>query len=167
LEVNPSFPAMTVPEFITYANAYPGKINMASAGTGSSPHVTGELFKMMTGVKMLHVPYRGEALALTDLIGGQVQVYFGGLPATIEYFRSGKTKPRGSSMRRREFIAGLGSSTVWPVMARAQQGERVRRIGVLVAGIEKDVEVQRRVASFRKLLETGSGVAPDYWRPTD
>jgi tripartite-type tricarboxylate transporter receptor subunit TctC len=89
LEVNPSFPAKTVTEFIAHAKANPDKINMASAGTGSSPHVAGELFKMMTGVKMLHVPYRGEAPALTDLIGGQVQVYFGVLPATIEYFKSG------------------------------------------------------------------------------
>jgi tripartite-type tricarboxylate transporter receptor subunit TctC len=93
LEVNPSFPAKTVPEFIAYAKANPDKINMASAGTGSSPHVAGELFKMMTGVKMLHVPYRGEALALTDLIGGQVEVYFGALPATIEYFRSSSLRP--------------------------------------------------------------------------
>ena len=75
MEVNPSFPAKTVPEFIAYAKANPGKINMASAGIGTAPHVAGELFKMMTGVNMVHVPYRGEAPALTDLIGGQVQVY--------------------------------------------------------------------------------------------
>jgi tripartite-type tricarboxylate transporter receptor subunit TctC len=91
--VNPSFPAKTVPEFIAYARANPGKINMASSGNGASPHVTGELFKMMTGINMLHVPYRGEAPALTDLIGGQVQVYFGLLPATIEYFKSGTLRP--------------------------------------------------------------------------
>ena len=75
--VNPSVPAKTVPEFIAYAKANPGKINMASAGNGSTPHVSGELFKMMTGVNMVHVPYRGAAPALTDLLGGQVQVYFG------------------------------------------------------------------------------------------
>jgi tripartite-type tricarboxylate transporter receptor subunit TctC len=91
--VNPSFPTKTVPEFIAYAKANPGKINMASSGNGASPHVTGELFKMMTGINMLHVPYRGEAPALTDLIGGQVQVYFGLLPATIEYFKSGTLRP--------------------------------------------------------------------------
>jgi tripartite-type tricarboxylate transporter receptor subunit TctC len=91
--VNPSFPAKTVPEFIAYAKANPGKINMASSGNGASPHVAGELFKMMAGVNMLHVPYRGEAPALTDLIGGQVQVYFGLLPATIEYFKSGTLRP--------------------------------------------------------------------------
>ena len=72
--VNPSVPAKTVPEFIAYAKANPGKINMASAGNGTRAHVAGELFKMMTGVNMLHVPYRGGAPALTDLLGGQVQV---------------------------------------------------------------------------------------------
>ena len=72
--VNPSVPAKTVPEFIAYAKANPGKINIASAGNGTTPHLSGELFKMMTGVNMVHVPYRGEAPALTDLLGGQVQV---------------------------------------------------------------------------------------------
>src|SRR5262249_46279664 len=76
MDVNPSVPAKTVPEFIAYAKANPGKINMASAGNGSVQHVSGELFKMMTGVDMLHVPYRGGAPALTDLIGGQVQIMF-------------------------------------------------------------------------------------------
>ena len=77
MEVNPSVPAKTVPEFIAYAKANPGKINMASPGIGSRSHVSGELFKMMAGVDMLHVPYRGAAPALTDLLGGQVQVMFG------------------------------------------------------------------------------------------
>ena len=87
--VHPSFPAKTVPEFIAYAKANPGKINMASAGNGTSAHVTGELFKMMAGINMVHVPYRGGAPAVTDLLGGQVQVYFGPLPESIEYIRSG------------------------------------------------------------------------------
>ena len=78
--VNPSVPAKTVPEFIAYAKANPGKINMASAGNGTAPHVAGELFKMMAGVDMVHVPYRGAAPALTDLIGGQVQVMFAACP---------------------------------------------------------------------------------------
>ena len=78
--VNPSVPAKTVPEFIAYAKANPGKINMASAGNGTTQHVAGELFKMMTGVDMIHVPYRGAAPALTDLLGGQVQVMFGNMP---------------------------------------------------------------------------------------
>ena len=90
--VNPSFPAKTVPEFIAYAKANPGKINMASGGNGGTPHVTGELFKMMTGVNMVHVPYRGDAPALIDLLGGQVQVMFGILPLSVEYIRVGKLR---------------------------------------------------------------------------
>jgi tripartite-type tricarboxylate transporter receptor subunit TctC len=91
--VTPSVPAKTVPEFIAYARANPGKINMASAGNGSSGHVFGELFKFMTAVNMQHVPYRGGAPALTDLLGGQVQVYFGPIPETIEHIRAGKLRP--------------------------------------------------------------------------
>jgi tripartite-type tricarboxylate transporter receptor subunit TctC len=91
--VNPSFPAKTVPEFIAYAKANPGKINMASAGNGTSIHVSGELFKMMTGVNMVHVPYRGGPPALTDLIGGQVQVMFDNITTSIEYIRAGKLRP--------------------------------------------------------------------------
>src|SRR2546421_1953655 len=83
--VNPSVPARTVPEFIAYARANPGKINMASSGNGSTIHVSGELFKMMTGVNMVHVPYRGGAPALTEMLGGQVQVMFDNLPTSLEY----------------------------------------------------------------------------------
>src|SRR5712671_4708909 len=90
--VHPSFPAKTVSEFIAYAKANPGKINMASSGIGSAPHVYGELFKMMAGVNMVHVPYRGAALALTDLLGGQVQVLFTTTAASIEYIREGKLR---------------------------------------------------------------------------
>jgi tripartite-type tricarboxylate transporter receptor subunit TctC len=88
--VNPLVPAKTVPEFIAYAKANPGKLNMASPGSGTVTHVAGELFKVMTGVNMVHVPYRGGAPALTDLMGGQVQVYFGG--SSIEYIRAGKLR---------------------------------------------------------------------------
>ena len=90
--VNPSVPAKTVPEFIAYAKADPGKINMASAGNGSSSHVFGELFKMMAGVNIVHVPYRGGAPALTDLLAGQVQATFVPVPASIEYVRAGKLR---------------------------------------------------------------------------
>src|SRR5262249_36037707 len=93
MEVNPSFPAKTVPQFIAYANANPGKINFASAGSGSVAHLTGELFKMMAGVNMLHVPYRGAPAALTDLIGGQVHVMFDNMPSSIEHIRAGKLRP--------------------------------------------------------------------------
>jgi len=90
--VNPSVPATTVPEFTAYARANPGKLNMASAGNGSSAHVSGELFKMMTGVNLVHVPYRGSPPALTDLLGGQVQVYFVPTAPSIEYIRAGKLR---------------------------------------------------------------------------
>ncbi len=87
--VNPSVPATTVPEFIAYAKANPGKLNMASPGNGSTPHVTGELFKMMTGINMVHVPYRSVAAGITDMLSGQVQVTFGTAASTIAYIRAG------------------------------------------------------------------------------
>jgi len=91
--VNPSVPAKTVPEFIAYAKANPGKINMASAGSGTPGHVNGELFKMMSGTTMVHLPYRGNGPALTDLLGGQVQVMFPDMPSSLEYIRTGNLRP--------------------------------------------------------------------------
>jgi tripartite-type tricarboxylate transporter receptor subunit TctC len=93
LVVDPSMPVGTVPEFISYTKANPDKVNMASSGSGAGSHMTGELFKMMAGINMQHVPYRGGGPALLDLIAGQVQVYFAGMPETIEYIRSGKVRP--------------------------------------------------------------------------
>jgi tripartite-type tricarboxylate transporter receptor subunit TctC len=90
--VHPSVPAKTLPEFIAYANANPGKVNMASAGNGSAPHMAGELFDVMAGVSLVHVPYRGQGPALTDLLGGQVQVLFATTPGTTEYIRTGKLR---------------------------------------------------------------------------
>jgi tripartite-type tricarboxylate transporter receptor subunit TctC len=90
--VNPSIAARTLPEFIAYAKANPGKMNIASPGNGSGPHVAGELLKMMTGINIVHVPYRGPAPAFTDLISGQVQVTFGALPAAIGYIRAGELR---------------------------------------------------------------------------
>jgi len=92
LVVHPSFPAKTVPEFIAYAKANPGKVSFASAGIGSVSHVSGELFKAMAGVNLVHVPYRSQAPALTDLIGGQVQVIFSTMPPSIEFVRAGKLR---------------------------------------------------------------------------
>jgi tripartite-type tricarboxylate transporter receptor subunit TctC len=102
MEVNPSVPAKTVPEFIAYAKANPGKINMASGGIGSPLHVAGELFKMMAGVDMIHVPYRSEALALPDLIGGQVQVMFGVMPASLGYVRADKLRALAVTTAKRQ-----------------------------------------------------------------
>jgi tripartite-type tricarboxylate transporter receptor subunit TctC len=90
--VNPSVSATTVPQFIAYAKANPGKLNMGSAGTGSSGHLAGELFKMMAGVDLVHVPYRGSPAALSDLLAGQVQVYFAPMPPAIEHIRAGKLR---------------------------------------------------------------------------
>ena len=95
--VHPSFAAKTLPEFIAYARSNPGKINMASAGNGTSAHVAGELFKMTAGIDMVHVPYRGGAPAITDLLGGQVQVLFSVMAETIEHVRAGRLRP----LRRR------------------------------------------------------------------
>ena len=92
MEVNPSFPAKTVPEFIAYAKANPGKINMASAGVGSGPHLFGELFKMMAGVDMVHVPYKGSAPAVVDLVAGQVQAMFDLMPSSIQAIKAGKLR---------------------------------------------------------------------------
>jgi len=99
MEVHPSVPAQTIPEFVAYAKANPGKLNMASGGVGGTPHVAGELFKLMAGVEMLHVPYRGNPRP--DLLGGQVQVMFDTVPASIEYIRSGKLRALGVTTARR------------------------------------------------------------------
>jgi tripartite-type tricarboxylate transporter receptor subunit TctC len=101
MEVNPSVPAKTIPEFIAYAKANPGKINMASAGIGNTTHVAGELFMMLTGTKFTHVPYRGGAPAVTDLIGGQVQLYFDGISASLDHVRSGRLRALGVTTAQR------------------------------------------------------------------
>jgi tripartite-type tricarboxylate transporter receptor subunit TctC len=102
--INPSLPATTVPEFITYAKANPAKINMASLGNGTVPHVAGELFKMMAGVDMVHVPYRGAPPALTDLLGGQVQVYFATTTISIEHVRTGKLRALAVTTAKRSEV---------------------------------------------------------------
>ncbi len=123
MEVNPSFPAKTVPEFIAYAKANPGKINMATGGIGNSTHVSGELFKMMTGVNLLVVPYRGSPPALTDLLGGQVQVMFDLTSSSLEYIRAGKLRALAVTTATRaealpdvptvgEFVPGYEASAI-------------------------------------------------------
>jgi tripartite-type tricarboxylate transporter receptor subunit TctC len=121
LALHPSIPTNTVSEFIAYAKANPGKISMASGGNGTPAHIAGELFKMMTGVNMVHVPYRGQAPALTDLIGGQVQVMFVAMASGIEYIRAGKLRSLAVTTTMRsealpnlpvlgDFVAGYESS---------------------------------------------------------
>jgi len=108
IEVNPSVPARTLPEFITYAKVNPGKINYATAGNGTSPHVAGELFKSMAGVDVVHVPYRGSAPALSDLLGGQVQAMFDPITSSIEHIRAGKLRPLAvTSAARSEALPGV------------------------------------------------------------
>ena len=104
MEVNPSFPAKTIPEFIAYAKANPGKINMASAGIGNTTHVVGELFMMLTGTRFTHVPYRGGAPAVADLIGGQVQLYFDGISGSLEHVRSGELRALGVTTAQRAAV---------------------------------------------------------------
>ena len=105
--VNPSFPAKTVPEFIAYAKANPGKINMASSGIGTGQHVAGELFKIMTGVNITHVPYRGGAPAITDLIAGQVQVMFTSPFGLMEYIQAGKLRALAVTTTRSDALPDL------------------------------------------------------------
>ena len=126
--VNPSVPAKTVPEFIAYAKANPGKINMASPGIGTTPHLSGDLFKLMTGIDMVHVPYKGSGPALTDLLGGQVQVMFGTMPSSIEYIRAGRLRALAVTTATRseelpdipsvsEFVPGYEVSTWYGMSA--------------------------------------------------
>jgi tripartite-type tricarboxylate transporter receptor subunit TctC len=126
--VNPSVPAKTVTEFIAYAKANPGIINMGSSGNGSGPHLAGELFKMMTGLNMIHVPYRGASPALTDLLGGQVQVMFASMPSAIEYIRAGRMRALAVTTAMRshalpdipilgDFVPGYEASSVYGVGA--------------------------------------------------
>jgi tripartite-type tricarboxylate transporter receptor subunit TctC len=128
--VNPTVPARTVPEFIAYAKANPGKVNFASPGVGTTVHLSAELFKIMTGVQMVHVAYKGSAPSLTDLLGGQVQVSFATMPASIEFIRSGKLRALAVTTATRspalpdvptvgEFVPGYEVSTWYGLCARA------------------------------------------------
>jgi tripartite-type tricarboxylate transporter receptor subunit TctC len=126
--VNPSVPAQTVTEFIAYAKANPGTINMGSSGNGSGPHLSGELFKMMTGLAMIHVPYRGASPALIDVLGGQVQVMFASMPSAIGYIKAGKLRALAVTTAMRshalpdipimgDFVPGYEASSVYGVGA--------------------------------------------------
>ena len=129
--LNPSVPAKTVPEFIAYAKANPGKVNMASAGNGSAPHMAGELFKMMAGVDLVHVPYRGQGPALTDLLGGEVQVLFATAPGTTDYIATGKLRALAVTTAARaellpvlptvgDFVPGYETSQWYGICAAAK-----------------------------------------------
>ena len=164
--VNSSFPAKTVPEFIAYAKANPGKINMASAGNGTAPHVFGALFMIMTGIKMLHVPYRGSYFS--DLIGGQVQVVFSPLPSTIGYIRAGTLRALAVTTAVRsdalpdiptvgDFVAGYEASSWQGVGAPRNTPAAIidtlnRAINVVIA----DPRIKARLADLGGTVLSGS-----------
>jgi tripartite-type tricarboxylate transporter receptor subunit TctC len=158
--VNPSFPAKTVAEFIQYAKANPGKINMASGGNGSPPHVAGEQFKAMTGISMTHVPYRGDAPALTDLMGGQVQVNFPGLASTVEFIKAGKLRALAVTTEARsqvlpdvptvaETVQGYEASTWYGFGApRNTPTEIIDKINAEINAGLADPKVRQRIAQL-------------------
>jgi tripartite-type tricarboxylate transporter receptor subunit TctC len=160
MAVHPSVPAKTVPEFIAYAKANPGRINMASAGTGAGSHVTGELFKMMAGVDMVHVPYRGAGPALTDLIAGQVQVYFATTVASIEYIRAGRLRALAVTTATRsdalpgiptvdEFVPGYEASSWYGVGApKATPAEIVEKLNKEINAGLADSKIKARLADL-------------------
>ena len=174
LEVNPSLPFKTVPELIAYAKANPGKINMASAGNGSSQHVAGELFKMMTGVDMVHVPYRGAAPALTDLLGGQVQIMFDNMASSVEHVRSGKLRGLAVTTAARsealpelptvgDFVAGYEASGLYGVgVPKDTPAEVVDKLNREINAAVNDPKMRPRLADLGGTVL--SGTAADFGR---
>jgi tripartite-type tricarboxylate transporter receptor subunit TctC len=166
--VNPSFPAKTVPDFIAYAKANSGKVNMASAGSGNPNHLAGELFKMMTRVDMLHVPYRGDAPAITDLIGGRVQVYFGTMGSSIEYIRAGKLRPLAVTTATRlevlsdiptvgDFLPGFEASAWQGLVApKNTPAEIANLLNKLINTALVDPTIKARFAELGLIVLTGS-----------
>jgi tripartite-type tricarboxylate transporter receptor subunit TctC len=160
MAVHPSFPAKTVPEFIAYARANPGKVNMASEGIGVSAHMCGELFKMMADVNMVHVPYRGAAPALTDLMGAQVQVMFPTMPASIQYVRAGKLRALAVTTATRsealpdvpavgEFLPGYEASTWYGVGApKNTPAEIVEKLNKEINAALADPKLKARLADL-------------------
>jgi tripartite-type tricarboxylate transporter receptor subunit TctC len=168
LEVNPSVPAKTVPEFIAHAKANPGKINMASGGIGSSQHVAGELFKMMAGVDLVHVPYRGVAPALTDLFAGQVQVLFDTVPASLPHIRAGKLRALAVTTATRsealpdvpsvgDFVPGYEASSIHGIGApRNTPADIIDRLNTEVNAALADPKFKARIADLGGIVATGS-----------
>ena len=166
--VHPSVPAKTVPEFLAYAKANPGKINMASSGNGSSPHVAGELFKMMAGVNLVHVPYRGAGPALTDLLGGQVQVMFATMSSSVQYIRADKLRALAVCAVIRsealpdippvsDFVAGYEASTWYGVGApRDTPTEIVGKLNKEINAALADPKMKARLADLGSMVLVGS-----------
>ena len=166
--VNPSVPAQTVPEFIAYAKANAGKVNVASPGVGTSVHLSGELFKMMTGVDMVHVAYKGSAPSLTDLLGGQVQVSFATMPASIEFIRAGRLRALAVTTATRspalpevptigEFVPGYEVSTWYGICARrGTPAEVVDKINREINAGLADPTMKARLADLGGITIAGS-----------
>jgi tripartite-type tricarboxylate transporter receptor subunit TctC len=168
MAVHPSFPAKTVSEFIAYARANPGKVNMASGGNGTAGHLSGELFKLLTGLNMAHVPYRGEAPALTDMLAGHVQAMFGTMPASIEYVRAGKLRPLAVTSARRsellpdlptvgDFVPGYETSAWQGVGApKSTPVEIIDRLNKEINAGLADPKIKARVADMGGTVLAGS-----------
>jgi tripartite-type tricarboxylate transporter receptor subunit TctC len=166
--VHPSVPAKTFPEFIAYAKANPGKLNMASNGNGSVPHLAGELFKVMTGVNMLHVPYRGTAPAITAILGGQVQVMFASVPGSVEYVRAGKLRALAVTTATRsdelpdiptvgEFVPGYEVSQWYGVGApKGTPAEIIDKLNKEINGGLADPKMKARLAELGGIVLEGS-----------
>ena len=166
--VNPLSPAKTIPEFIAYTKTNPGKVTMASGGNGAPEHMAGELFKMMTGINMLHVPYRGALPALTDLLAGQVQVMFAAMPAAIEYIRAGKLRALAVTTSTRsevlpdlptvgEFVAGYEASQWYGVGApRSTPPEVIDRLNKEINAGLADPKMKARLAELGGVIVAAS-----------
>src|SRR5215813_3565910 len=166
--VNPSVPAKTVPEFIAYAKANPGKINLGSPGIGTPGHVDGELFKMMAGVDLVHVPYRGGGPVMTDLLGGQVQVLFGSTSLTIEQIRAGKLRPLAVTTATRweglpniptvaDFLPGYEASAWNGVgVPKGTPAEIVDKLNKEINAALADPNMKARLADLGGIALTGS-----------
>jgi len=166
MEVIPSVPVKSVPEFIAYAKSNPGKLNMGSAGIGSGPHLAGELFKMLTGIDMVHVSYRGTGPALTALLGGHVQVYFDGIPTSLPHIREGKLRPLAVTSEERsdalpdiptlaEFLPGYEASLWFGIGApRNTPAEIVATLNREINAALADPKIKARIA------EMGATVLP-------
>ena len=168
LEVNLSFPARTVPEFIAYAKENPGKINYASPGIGTPQHASAELFKSMTGINMIHVPYRGSAPALTDLLGGQLQAMFDTTPASIPHIRSGNLRALAVTTATRaealpelptvgDFVPGYESSAWYGVgVPRNTPAEIVDRLNKEINVGLADPGIKAKFAELAATVRPGS-----------
>ena len=171
MEVHPAVPAKTVPEFIAYAKANPGRINMGSGGNGTTLHVSGELFKLMAGLDMVHVPYRGAGPMLIDLIGGQVQVAFDPMPSSIEYIRAGKLRPLAVTTAERsqalpdlptvgDFVAGYEASSWYGIGApRGTPAEIIERLNREINAGLADPKLKARLADLGAMPLTTTATA--------